>query len=166
MSHLAKGQDASASIRYFVEEQMVATPALVVVLVGAALLGEGPVLSDIRHGFTDLLTRGRVLEELLVGVLSQGTGVFGGLILLDHRENSFCVPVNRASSIVAGVVATGLLSVLLGMPGAGRRELLGAALVMGAMLVLCLPTVLKARQAAKQAAPVTGSEAGGRAPGR
>jgi hypothetical protein len=160
MSHLAKAKDPSASIRYFVEEQMVATPVLVTVLAGAALIGEGPVLSDIRHGFTDLLTRGRVLDELLVGVLSQGTGVFGGLILLDHRENSFCVPVNRASSIVAGVVATVLLSTLLGLPGAGRRELLGAALVMGAMLVLGLPTVLKARRAAASVPPEAG------APGR
>ncbi|WP_233261267.1 hypothetical protein [Vitiosangium sp. GDMCC 1.1324] len=166
MSHLAKGHDASASIRYFVEEQMVATPALVVALVGAALIGEGPVLSDIRHGFTELLVRGRVLEELLVGVLSQGTGVFGGLILLDHRENSFSVPVNRASSILAGVVATGLLSVLLGLPGAGKRELLGAALVMGAMLVLGLPTVLKARRAAKLASRTPGPESGMGAPER
>jgi hypothetical protein len=155
MSHLAKAQDPSASIRYFVEEQMVATPALVTVLVGAALIGEGPVLSDIRDGFTGLLARGQVLNELLVGVLSQGTGVFGGLILLDHRENSFCVPVNRASSLVAGVVATGLLSLLLGLPGVGARELLGAFFVMAAMLVLGLPTVLKARRAA---AIPTGSE--------
>jgi hypothetical protein len=154
MSHLAKAQDPSASIRYFVEEQMVATPALVTVLVGAALIGEGPVLSDIRDGFTGLLARGQVLNELLVGVLSQGTGVFGGLILLDHRENSFCVPVNRASSLVAGVVATGLLSLLLGLPGVGARELLGAFFVMAAMLVLGLPTVLKARRAA----PPAGSE--------
>jgi hypothetical protein len=163
MSHLAKAHDPAASIRYFVEEQMVATPALITVLVGAALIGEGPVLSDIRHGFTDVLARGQMLNELLVGVLSQGTGVFGGLILLDHRENSFCVPVNRASSLVAGVVATGLLSVLLGLPGVGGRELLGAACVMAAMLVLGLPTVLKARGAA--AAPA-GPEPKADAPGR
>lgn len=163
MSRLAKAKDPAASIRYFVEEQMVATPALIATLGVAALIGEGPVLSDIRHGFTDLLSRGRVLDELLVGVLSQGTGVFGGLILLDHRENSFCVPVNRASSIIAGVLATGLLSALVGLPGAGLRELLGAALVMGAMLVLGLPTVLKARRASRAVAPVP-PEAG--APGR
>jgi hypothetical protein len=155
MSRLAKTKDPAASLRYFVEEQMVATPAIVLALGVAALIGEGPLLSDIRLGFTEVLARGRLLEELLVGVLSQGTGIFGGLILLDHRENSFCVPVNRASSILSGVVATGLLAWLLGMPGAGSREMLGALLVMGAMLVLSLPTLreaLRARRAASGAA--------------
>ncbi|MCY1077959.1 hypothetical protein [Archangium lansingense] len=166
MSRLAKTGEPSAGIRYFAEEQMVATPVLVAVLAVAALIGEGPVLLDIRHGFTELFARGRVLEELLVGVLSQGTGIFGGLILLDHRENSFCVPVNRASSIVAGVVATGLLSVLLGLPGVGTRESVGAALVMGAMLVLSLPAVLQARRAAKRDTQLPGSEAGTGASGR
>jgi hypothetical protein len=56
------------------------------------------------------------------------------------------------------------ISALLGMPGAGRRELVGAALVMGAMLVLGLPTVLAARRAAKRAAGLP--EAGTGAPGR
>ncbi|WP_223748711.1 hypothetical protein VZQ01_41885 [Myxococcus faecalis] len=146
MSRLAKSEDKSLSIRYFVEEQMVATPFLVLVLGLVAVWGgAGPAL-DIREGFTGMFARGRLLEEMLVGLLSQGTGIFGGLILLDARENAFSVPVNRASSVLAGVVATLGLSLWLGLPGVGPRELLGAALVMVAMTVLAVPTVLAARR--------------------
>jgi hypothetical protein len=147
MSHLAKSEDPAVSIRYFVEEQMVATPAIVLTLAALALVGEGRVMMDIREGFTHFLERGRMLEEVSIGLLSQGTGIFGGLILLDHRENAFCVPVNRASSILAGVLATWGLSVWLGQRGVGPNEAVGAVLVIAAMAVLSVPTVLRARQA-------------------
>lgn len=154
MSHLAKSEDPAVSTRYFVEEQMVATPAIVLVLALLALVGEGRVLLDIRHGFTDFLARGRMLEEVAIGLLSQGTGLFGGLILLDPRENAFCVPVNRASSILAGVLASAMLAVGLGQRGVGSRELAGAVLVMIAMGVLSAPTLMRARRAREAGAPL------------
>jgi drug/metabolite transporter (DMT)-like permease len=147
MSRLAKSDDASVSIRYFVEEQLVATPSIVLTLVVLALVGEGQVMMDIRQGFTQVFERGRVLEEVGIGLLSQGTGIFGALILLDRRENAFTVPVNRASSILAGVLATAALSVWLGQRPVDPRELLGAGLVMVAMIVLSAPTLWKARKA-------------------
>jgi len=150
MSHMAKSEDPKASVRYFVEEQMVATPAIVLTLVGLALVGEGRVLLDIRHGFTEFFARGQMFPELFVGVLSQGTGVFGALILLDHRENSFTVPVNRASSVLAGVLATWGLAHWLGLPGVSLSELAGAALVMAAILILSVPSLLKARRASRE----------------
>ncbi len=115
----------------------------------------GPCCSDIRHGFTDVLVRGAgVRGARSSGVLSQGTGVFGGLILLDHRENTFCVPVNRASSVARGRGGHGTpLRSGSACRAWGSRELLGAVCVMAAMLVLGLPTVLKARRAAPPASP-------------
>ncbi|CAM4375481.1 MULTISPECIES: hypothetical protein [Myxococcus] len=154
MSQLAKSGEREVSIRYFVEEQMVATPVLVGTLAVLALIGGDGVLGDIRDGFTGALSRGHLASELAVGLLSQATGIFGGLILLDGRENAFCVPVNRASSVLAGVVATVVMSVTLGQPGAGALELVGAALVVAAMAVLAVPTVLAARRkAGEPAAP-------------
>ncbi|WP_236068256.1 hypothetical protein [Citreicoccus inhibens] len=149
MSHLAKSGDPAVARRYFVEEQMVATPALVFVLITLALVGGDGVLGDIRDGFTEFFARGHMLAEVAVGVLSQGTGIFGGLILLDGRENSFSVPVNRASSVLAGVVASAAMSMWLGVPGADASELLGAGFLVAAMLVLAVPTVLAARRAAR-----------------
>jgi len=160
MSRLAKSEDPEVSIRYFVEEQMVATPAIVLTLATLALVGEGAVMMDIREGFTHFFARGRMLEEVSIGLLSQGTGVFGGLILLDRRENAFTVPVNRASSILAGVLATEVLSVWLGQRGVGGRELVGALLVMVAMAVLSVPSLLTARRARAAAGSATPSVSG------
>ncbi len=141
MSRLAKSDDPEEKLRYFVEEQMVATPALILTLGILAIVGRGPLLSQVRWGFVDYWSSGAAWAGIVVGLLSQGTGVFGGLILLDKRENTFCVPVNRASSVLAGIVATLAMSWLAGGKGLAASEMVGAALVIGAMTVLAWPTI-------------------------
>ncbi|MFO0567069.1 MAG: hypothetical protein U0263_15480 [Polyangiaceae bacterium] len=143
MSRIAKSDDPNVTKRYFVEEQMSATPLVVLVLGICALIGEGRILLDIRHGFTSYWSSGYAGVTLLVGVLSQGTGIFGGLILLDRRENSFCVPVNRASSVLAGLLASLGLALFVGLRMPGRAELFGATLVVLAIVALSLPTFLR-----------------------
>lgn len=144
MSRLAKSDDPDDSRRYFVEEQVVATPVLVVVLALVAWLGPSIAVagiaefaSTVRSGFVDVVGSPAFLWVLFLGVCSQLTGVFGALILLDRRENTFCVPVNRSSSILAGVVATLLLAAVVEqahLPAPG--ELVGAALLLIGVLVL------------------------------
>lgn len=141
MSKLAKSDDHTAAKRYFVEEQMVATPALALALALYALLGDGTSADDMRWGFTDAMTSSVALPIACVGLLSQGTGIFGGLVLLDPRENVFCVAINRASSVLAGALATlGLWAVGAGAPP-GRTESAGAALLLLALAVLAAPTL-------------------------
>nr|WP_253899784.1 hypothetical protein [Corallococcus carmarthensis] len=161
MSRLAKNHVPGARERYFVEEQMVAAPALVVLLALWAWADVGGAAALLREGFTGMFTRPTLPVELAVGLLSQGSGIFGGLVLLDARENSFTVPINRASSVFAGVGATFVLSVWLGLPGVGVRELAGAALVTVAVAALAVPGVLAARAAPKAApgAAVGGTDA-------
>jgi len=139
MSRLAKSQDPDATKRYFVEEQMTATPAIVALLAIFALVGVGGAADQVRIGFTELWDKSELVWIILLGLLSQGTGIFGALILLDKRENSFCVPVNRASSILAGLAASSLLALLLDRPSPGATELVGAALVIAAVVILSLP---------------------------
>lgn len=139
MSKLAKSDAREASLRYFVEEQMVATPAIFLVLVVGASIGQGEVLEALRRGFTEASSAGTIVPGIVVGLLSQGTGVFGGLILLDGRENVFCVPVNRASSMLAGVVSTGALALFTGGKPSPATELVGAGLMLVAVVVLALP---------------------------
>ena len=146
MSRLAKSEDPDANVRYFVEEQMVASPALLLTLALGALIGSGTILGEVRAGFTTFWSSGLVWHGLLVGLLSQGTGIFGGLILLDRRENSYCVPVNRASSILAGVVATYGLMLLHGLSGPSTHELVGAAMIVGAILFLTIAPMREARR--------------------
>ncbi|MCA9528120.1 MAG: hypothetical protein KC549_17660, partial [Myxococcales bacterium] len=127
-------------------EQMVATPAMVAVLVVLAFIDHGQFSHDIRAGFTTFFDRPIVLQGILVGLFSQGTGIFGGLILLDGRENSFCIPVNRASSILAGVAASYVL-VAIGLPAPDASQLLGASLIVGAIGFLSIPPLLEKRRA-------------------
>jgi hypothetical protein len=157
MSRLAKGDDDATNTRYFVEEQMVGTPFLLLVLAVLALtapaqLGAHPgdwvrFTTGLHDGFTVFFSRpARVVAAVVtIGILSQGTGIFGGLILLDKRENTFCVPVNRASSVLAGVVASFSLALFAHLPFPNGWELAGAALVVLAIAVLSAPAVLAKR---------------------
>jgi hypothetical protein len=152
MSRLAKSDDVATGRRYFVEEQMVAAPAALLALAALALVSTGSAGSAIAQGFTAVWDSPDLWALVLVGVLSQGTGVFGGLVLLDARESSFCVPLNRASSVLAGVGA-GLVLTLFGDDAPSWPELAGAALLVGAIVVLWVGPRIDARRAGKDGAP-------------
>ncbi len=139
MSRAAKTRDLAQRTRYFVEEQMVATPVLVAVLAIGAVIGHGGVLAELRAGFTTFLDRPIVWVAVLIGLLSQGTGIFGGLVLLDHRESSYAVPVNRCSSVLAGVLAGYVLVWWFGEPTPASSELVGAGLIVLALVALAAP---------------------------
>ncbi|WP_428265351.1 hypothetical protein [Haliangium sp.] len=146
MSKLAKSHDTRQRTAYFVEEQMVASPALVALLVLCAAVGQGELMMNIRAGFTELWAGGVYGYVLLIGLFSQGTGIFGGLILLDHREHTYCVPVNRSSSILAGVLAS--LSLFWLFPDArppSLFQLAGAAMILAAILFLTVPVLVEKR---------------------
>ncbi|MCA9626209.1 MAG: hypothetical protein KC766_01025 [Myxococcales bacterium] len=151
MSRLAKSSDVSATKRYFVEEQMTAAPAIVLTLIVLALLASvfpgSAQLQQVRAGFGSFFDRGLTGYGLVIGLLSQGTGIFGGLILLDGRENSFCVPVNRASSVLAGLLASLGLYLWLGTRFPSAQELFGAILVISAILFLSVPPLMEKRRA-------------------
>jgi len=138
MSRLAKSSAVADNRRFFVEEQLVATPAALMMLGLLAFLGPAEVSEPFALGFSGLDAGAGLAWGILIGLMSQGTGIFGGLILLDGRENTFCVPVNRASSILAGVAAAWLLVAWLGQRPPGASELLSAGLVVAAILVLTL----------------------------
>jgi hypothetical protein len=79
-------------------------------------------------------------------VLSQGTGVFGALLLLSPQENSWCVPVNRASSVLAGVLATTALALFAGRPWPAVSEWVGAGFILLAIAALSVPPLLQRRR--------------------
>jgi len=138
MSRYAKSADVDGTRRYFVEEQLVSTPLSVVALIGLALVGPGDLAALVRAGFTTHLQSGLVLETMIVGVLSQGVLLFGSLVFLDHRENTFSVPVNRSVSILAGVLASFALSAAFGTALPSPYQLTGAGLVLAAIATLAV----------------------------
>ena len=136
MTVLAKSRDEDATRRYFVEEMMVAVCVLVAVPAIFALLGRGAIMLDLRHGFTTFMGSTLIVPALLAGVCYAGLCVFGTLMYLDCRENTFCIPLNRAASILSGVVASYALTLLLKQPPPAVSQLVAAGLIVLALLFL------------------------------
>lgn len=151
MSRKAKAVDPATNLRYFVEEGMVSALALLIVLAVAALVAGGTMGAGLRAGFTTFFDRPVWLHGLLIGVFSQGTGIFGGLIFLDQRENTFCVPVNRASSVLAVVLASLILAYWFGTAYPEDSEWFGAGLILVAIGFLTIPGALEKRRRAAMA---------------
>lgn len=149
MSRSAKSPDPDTNLRYFVEEGLVSAPALLVMIAIATLVMDGAAGAQLRAGWTSFYDRPHAWMGLAVGVLSQGTGIFGGLTFLDPRENAFCVPVNRVSSVLAVLIASLVLAAAFGAAWPKRDEWIGAALIVGAIGFLTIPPALEKRRAAR-----------------
>lgn len=75
----------------------------------------------------------------VAGLASQGCGYFGGLLLMRQAPHSLCVPLNRAASVLAGLLA----SCALGR-WPSRWEIFGAVVMTVALAVGVWP--VKARR--------------------
>ena len=134
MSRMAKTQEETAGFRFFVEEQLVATPAALLGLGALTLLLPSSPATQLREGFALALPHPG--WTVLVGLLSQGTGIFGAMVLLDARGHASSVPINRAASIVAGLGAAVVLALLYGASLPTTEEWIGCALLIAAVWVV------------------------------
>jgi drug/metabolite transporter (DMT)-like permease len=144
MTRRAKSPDPDANLRYFVEEQLVSSPALLLILVVWAFALPGAFAGSLHGGFVDFWAKPVWLCAIAlgVGVLSQGTGIFGGLILLDRSENTFSVPVNRASSVIAVLIGSLALAALTDAHAPSSTEIEGACLMIVAIVLLSVGSIL------------------------
>lgn len=154
ISRHAKSADGALNRAFFVDEHLAAPPLLVLLLAAVAL--GGPALglaaaADLRYGFTGFLATPAAPWALLVGVLYEGLFAFGSLIYHDHRELTYCVPVNRGSSLLAGLAASLLLAALFGHPLPAAASLVGLAIVLLALVVLAVGPTFERRRAAARA---------------
>jgi protein-tyrosine-phosphatase len=136
MTRLAKSSDKSMTLRYFVEEQIVATPALLIALAIVAAIGTGDILTGFRHGFTTFLTSDVVIPTLLIGVSYAALCVCTTLIFLDRRENTFCIPMHCGTSMLSGLVASWTLSLFYNQAPPSAAQLDSAFLIVIALLFL------------------------------
>jgi protein-tyrosine-phosphatase len=136
MTRLAKSDEREASLRYFVEEQMVASPLLLLALAGMAAFGAGGLVEGFRFGFTGFLASRAALAAVLVGLFYAGLCVCTTFIFLDRRENTFCVPMHCGSSMLSGVTASYLLAVFYGSPAPSAAQLVGSSLLIVALAFL------------------------------
>lgn len=72
-------------------------------------------------------------------------GVVAIVILLDPHENAYCVPLERAASLLAGAGAAVLLAWFFAGKMPRPAELTGAAMLIGAIVLLSAAPRLAAR---------------------
>jgi hypothetical protein len=137
MTRMAKVGDVHTAYGYFAEEQLVAIPTLVLLPALLAVIGKGSIPHDLELGFRDLMRGSEfVLTGYLIGLCYAGLGIFGTLMYLDRRENTFCVPLNRCSSMLSGFVASYVLAALVPTRRLEASEVIAACLVIAALLVM------------------------------
>lgn len=138
MTKVAKDGSEQSLKGYFVEEKLVALPLSVLAL---ALIGISPLAAQgqqLAWGFLKVWTSDAMPLLIALSVAYFAVTVFSALILLNPRENTFCVPFERAASIIAGLLAAYLLSAAAGQPAPTGPELIGALLLIGAIALLAL----------------------------
>ena len=136
MSKLAKTDDRNATLRYFVEEQMVASPLLLLALVALATFGMGNAMMEFRLGFTSFLSSKEALFALMIGFFYAGLCICTTLIFLDRRENTFCVPMHCGSSMLAGLTATYVLNFVHSQTSTSGPQLVSAGLIVLGLALL------------------------------
>jgi hypothetical protein len=136
MTQIAKTGEREVSYAYFVEEQAVAMPALVVVPAVFALVGRGEMMNHLRFGFIHLFNSPFVPFGWAVGFFYAVLGIFLSFVYLDRRENTFCVPLFSCSSLLSGVVASYVLTWWAHEPAPSGVQMGAAILIIAALLVM------------------------------
>ena len=136
MSRLAKSDERAATLRYFVEEQMVASPLLVVVLVVLALIGTGDVMMGFRAGLTSFVSTPGAFFAALVGFFYAALCICTTLIFLDRRENTFCMPMHCGSSMLSGFTATAILAYFFNQSAPTAAQSVSAGFIVIALAFL------------------------------
>lgn len=119
MTKVAKVADAETTRRYFVTELLVAMTALAVFALWRGV--------KITPAFG---------PSVAIGIFYAGLYVFGTLIYLDRRENTFCIPLNRGASLLAGIVASYVLAATTTLTRPPTEELVAASLILAALTLL------------------------------
>src|SRR5207237_10523112 len=118
------------------EEQMIASPLLLLALGAAAAVGAGDLMKGFRIGFTTFLFSRGAPIALLIGFFYAGLCICTTFMFLDRRENTFCVPMHSGSSMLSGFTATYALTLFFNQPSPSAPQLASAAFIVIALAVL------------------------------
>lgn len=148
MTRVSKSGDPASVRRYFVEEKIIALPLSVAALAALSASGFGSQAGELEWGFIEVWSDPVIWPLFGVAFTLTIVSIFAAIILLDARENSYCVPLERSASLLAGIVAAFILHWGWGFTAPTGTELVGAALLMLAIALLYAAPRWSARAAA------------------
>jgi hypothetical protein len=131
MTRLAKVNDLAITRQYFVDEAVVAAATLAAAPLLAALLPLGTVSAQLRFGLTHI-----TLAGVVTGLFYSGLHLFGTLIYLDWRENTFCISLNRCTSLLAGIFASLAVTSSWNVAAVPPSQLVAAGIMLAALALL------------------------------
>lgn len=136
MTKVSKSGDPASVRQYFVEEKIFALPLSVAILAAISASGFGSQSGALSWGFVSVWSDPVIWPLLAIGLTLTIISIFAAIILLDPRENAFCVPLERAASLIAGVGGALILAWFWGLPQPRPAELVGAGILIGAIVLL------------------------------
>jgi hypothetical protein len=138
MNRISKTGDPASIQRYFVEEKIIALPLSVLALAVIAASGIGGPTDELYWGFVAVWTDPVMIELVVIGLTLTLISIVSIVILLDPRENAYCVPLERAASLLAGVGGSVLLALFWAGAMPSSAELIGAGILIAAIALLSL----------------------------
>ncbi len=138
ITRVGKTGDPDTVKGYFVEEKLVGLPLALLALACLSLFDFGAQSGQLGFGFVAVWSSNQMGWILVLAVLLVLVSVFSILILLDRRENTFCVPIERSASVLAGIAAAFVLAHMSLGPAPTSSEIIGAALLVAAIFVLSI----------------------------
>jgi hypothetical protein len=144
MTRVSKDGDPATVRAYFVEEKIFALPASVLFLALISAAGLGDQAGELEFGFVGVWGDPVIVWLTLIAFTLTVVSVFSAVILLNPRENAYCVPLERASSLLAGVVGALILAAGWGLRAPTTAELVGAVILIAAIVLLSVAPRLKA----------------------
>jgi drug/metabolite transporter (DMT)-like permease len=136
MTRVSKDGNPETVKRYFVEEKVVALPMSIVILALLSLSGLGTQAGELEFGFLRVWTDPVMWPLIGIAITLTIVSVFAAMILLDPRENTYCVPLERSSSLLAGLLAAYLLHWMWGLPEPTSMEVVGAVILIASIALL------------------------------
>jgi len=143
MTRVSKSGDPEAVKGYFVEEKMVAIPFAVLCLAALSVIDFGTQRGELSFGFVGVWNSGLLGILLVLSALLFVISIFSLLILLDKRENTYCVPFERSASILSGLAAAYILAAMSLSKWPTTAEVIGAGLLVAAIALLSLAPHLR-----------------------
>lgn len=149
LSRYAKNNMVNERKRYIAEEQLSLSLILLIAMPIAGVVGLATGIEpfqSIWNGFTRLPASGFILEPIVIGLASTTSGICASLVLLDRRENTFCVTLIQSGSVIAGAISSAILAFFWGQTPPSVLKLLSVAIVLAAIVVLSYRDAVERRR--------------------